>query len=65
MTNALFNMNIKGGWFSSKPTINTTAGWDPLFALMVGYLCAFEFSPKAIKSALKSDPSNRFPENPP
>ena len=60
MTNAIFHMDINGGWFSSKPTIKTTSGWDPLFALMIGYLCAFEYSPKAIKHDLNSN----FPENP-
>lgn len=60
MTNALFSMDLRGGWFSTKPLVNTSAGWDPLFALMVAYLCAFEYSPKAIKKDLDSD----FPSNP-
>ena len=60
MTNALFTMDMRGGWFSSKPLINTAAGWDPLFALMVAFLCAYEYSPKAIKSDLNSD----FPNDP-
>ena len=60
MVNALFTMDMRGGWFSSKPLVNTAAGWDPLFALMVAHLCAFEYSPKAIKKDLNSN----FPENP-
>ena len=58
--NNLFNMEINGGWFSAKPHINTIQGWDPLFALMVAYLSAFEYSPKAIKDDLNSD----FPNSP-
>ena len=60
MSNPLFTMEVRGGWVSSKPLIKTNAGWDPLFALMVGYLCAFEYSPSAIKSDLNSD----FPSDP-
>ena len=60
MVNALFTMDMRGGWFSSKPLVNTAAGWDPLFALMVAHLCAFEYSPKAIKKDLNSN----FPESP-
>jgi len=58
--NALFHMSINGGWFSSKPVIKTANGWDPLFALMVAYLCAYEYSPSAIKKDLNSD----FPSDP-
>ncbi len=60
MENAIFNMDINGGWFSAKPCIKTTEGWDPLLALMAGYLCAFEYSPKEIKEDLNSD----FPQDP-
>ena len=60
MTNALFAMQLRGGWFSTKPLVNTAAGWDPLFALLVAHLCAFEYSPNAIKKDLNSD----FPDDP-
>ena len=60
VTNALFNMDIRGGWISSSPLIQTAPGWDPLFALIVGYLCAFEYSPSSIKKDLNSD----FPNDP-
>ena len=58
--NALFSMDINGGWFSSRPVIKTMPNWDPLFALLISYLCAFEYSPNAIKSDLNSD----FPSDP-
>ena len=60
VTNALFNMDIRGGWLSASPLIQTATNWDPLFALMVAYLCAFEYSPSAIKKDLVSD----FPSDP-
>ena len=60
MSNTLFDMDIRGGWFNSKPLINTKQNWDPLFALVVAYLAAFEYSPKEIKSDLNSD----FPSDP-
>jgi len=59
-SNPLFDMEMRGGWFSSKPLIKTKMNWDPLFGLMIGYLCAFEYSPKEIKSDLNSD----FPSDP-
>ena len=61
MTNEIFHMDIHGGWISSKPCIKTKEGWDPLFGLMIGYLCAFEYSPMEIKRDLTSD---QFPPNP-
>ena len=60
MTNALFDMEINGGWFSSKPCIQSNKGQDPLLALMIGYLCAYEYSPKEIKEDLNSN----FPQDP-
>ena len=54
VTNALFTMQLRGGWFSTKPLVNTAAGVDPLFALMTAHLCAFEYSPNAIKDCLSA-----------
>lgn len=58
--NNMFQMHMRGGWFSSEPLIKTAPGPDPLLALMVAYLCAYEYSPKAIKHDLNSD----FPGSP-
>jgi len=60
MTNPLFSCQMRGGWVSSNPLIETGEFWDPTLALMVAYLCAYEYSPKEIKEDLNSD----FPENP-
>ena len=58
--NAIFDMQMRGGWVSTKPLVQTAEGWDPCFALLVAYLAAYEFSPDAIKSDLDSD----FPSDP-
>ena len=64
MTNALFAMQLRGGWFSTKPLVNTAAGVDPLFALMTAHLCAFEYSPNAIKNCLAHNRDMDFPDDP-
>jgi hypothetical protein len=51
---------LAGGWFSMRPVIATQPNWDPTLALIIAYLCAYEYGPKAIKSDLNSD----FPDNP-
>ena len=64
VTNALFTMQLRGGWFSTKPLVNTAAGVDPLFALMTAHLCAFEYSPNAIKDCLTHNRDMDFPDDP-
>ena len=64
VTNALFTMQLRGGWFSTKPLVNTAAGVDPLFALMTAHLCAFEYSPNAIKDCLAHNRDMDFPDDP-
>jgi hypothetical protein len=56
LRNALFSMQMRGGWASPspKPLLTTAPGWDPCLALLVAELVAYELSPGAIKAALWS-----------
>jgi len=58
--NPLFQLTMAGGWFAKTKVLKTAEHWDPVLALIVGYLCAFEYSPQEIKADLKSN----FPNNP-
>ena len=37
-----------------RPVIATQPNWDPTLALIIAYLCAYEYGPKAIKSDLNT-----------
>lgn len=58
--NPVFELTLVGGWMNKKPVVKTAHGWDPLLALLIAYLIAYEYSPGEIKSDLKSD----FPHAP-
>ncbi|MEM9400254.1 MAG: hypothetical protein AAF984_08595 [Verrucomicrobiota bacterium] len=57
----VFLLDLVGGWWKKKPIVKTAQGWDPVFGLLVAYLCAYEYSPKEIKHDLES----KFPQRPP
>ena len=57
-------MQLRGGWFSTKPLVNTAAGVDHLSALMIAHLCAFEYSPNSIKGCLTHNRDMDFPDDP-
>lgn len=56
-----FSMNVKGGWTYIKPVIYSKPGNDPIFALLLGYLAAIQYSPAEIKR----DFVPNFPHEPP
>ena len=58
--NPVFKMMQSGGWFSN-PVIKNKEGWDPTFALLIGFLCSKEYNPKEIKEDLNPI----FPNSPP
>eukprot|EP00933_Yihiella_yeosuensis_P066441 TRINITY_DN70715_c0_g1_i1.p1 TRINITY_DN70715_c0_g1~~TRINITY_DN70715_c0_g1_i1.p1 ORF type:complete len:301 (-),score=53.68 TRINITY_DN70715_c0_g1_i1:87-989(-) len=56
----LFDMTMKGGWMGPIPIIQTSSSFDPTLSLIIGYMCAFEFSP----SGVKVDLDCQFPKDP-
>jgi hypothetical protein len=60
LANDIFKMRLNGGWVSINPIIDTSPDWDPTLALIIAYMCAYEFSPSEIKNDFKPN----FPSDP-
>eukprot|EP00928_Gymnodinium_smaydae_P063523 TRINITY_DN47076_c0_g1_i1.p1 TRINITY_DN47076_c0_g1~~TRINITY_DN47076_c0_g1_i1.p1 ORF type:complete len:300 (-),score=38.35 TRINITY_DN47076_c0_g1_i1:146-1045(-) len=57
---SMFDMTMTGGWANPTPVVESVGAYDPTLVLMLAYMCAFEFSP----SAIKVDLDCKFPQSP-